>query len=201
VYSKIKKVSPYNYLDPMACGVVVGQIIGRWGNFMNAEAFGYETTLPWKMGIAVSENGPWTYHHPTFLYESLWNVGVLVLLVLLYRKKKFAGQIFYSYIAFYGFGRMIVEGMRTDSLTFDAFGYTVRASQLVGLLCFIIGIILLIVLSKKSKKEEIDYSPVFTSSESSFDAFVRGDGEEVSDKDKEEASDKDGGSADEKSET
>lgn len=134
-----KKKSILQMLDFLSPAVMIAQAIGRWGNFMNAEAHGGITDIPWRMGIL--ENGVWSYYHPTFFYESLWNVIGFVLIYFLFVKKKeltkFEGQICCMYLAWYGFGRMIIEGMRTDSLYL--FGI-IRISQLVGLLCFLGGV-------------------------------------------------------------
>ena len=149
VMAKIKKVSPFMLLDIGASSIILGQSIGRWGNFMNGEAYGYETTLPWRMGIG-SVGGEMIYVHPTFLYESLWNIVGFVILWYLYNHKKYNGQIFLTYLAWYGFGRMIIEGLRTDSLwLIDG---VVRISQLIGFLSFVICTVAIIVISISRKK-------------------------------------------------
>ena len=130
-------------------GLITGQIIGRWGNFANQEAFGGNTTLPWGMtgsgiadkltemarsGMAVSPELP---VHPTFLYESLWNCGVLGVMWYVLRKKHgFDGAEFCTYVALYGIGRFWIEGLRTDSLMVGSF----RVSQLVAVVCVFIFI-------------------------------------------------------------
>ena len=133
IVSKVKKQNILQILDVIAPGVMIGQLIGRWGNFVNAEAYGAVTDLPWRMGI--TEYGVTTCYHPTFLYESLWNLLGFILIHLYYPKKKYHGQIFVMYITWYGFGRMFIEGLRTDSLYVGS----IRISQLVGFVCFIIG--------------------------------------------------------------
>ncbi len=136
IYTRHKKISLLAFLDLIAIGFMIGQFIGRWGNFINREAHGYETEVLWRMGI--TENGVTKYYHPTFFYESLWNfVGFI--LIHLYSKKyrTFDGEIFLCYISWYGFGRMIIEGMRTDSLYL--FNTGIRVSQLVAFLSFVIG--------------------------------------------------------------
>lgn len=163
VYCKVKKIKLMQLGDAAAFGLLTGQIIGRWGNFFNQEAFGTNTTLPWGMtgsgiiselnflknsGINVDPSLP---VHPTFLYESLWNVGVLLVIYYLFNKKhKFDGIVFYSYIALYGLGRFFIEGLRTDSLMLMG----LRVSQLVGLLCFVIGLVVIIfnLYNQKNKK-------------------------------------------------
>lgn len=143
--------------------VIVGQIVGRWGNFVNVEAYGRETTLPWRMGIHVSYDGGDSFIremfvHPTFLYESLWNLIGLVIITLLYKKKKFHGQMFLVYITWYGFGRMLIEGLRTDSLYVG----DLRISQFVGAASFIVGAVLLILGLRRAKSEKsTEYAPVY----------------------------------------
>ena len=129
----VKKMRIAPFVDIIAPGVMIAQAIGRWGNFMNVEAYGSQTTLPWRMGLV--EFGEWIYVHPTFLYESLWNVLGFVLLMFLYKRKKFDGQICLSYVAWYGFGRMFIEGLRTDSLYIGSTG--IRVSQLIAAICFV----------------------------------------------------------------
>jgi phosphatidylglycerol:prolipoprotein diacylglycerol transferase len=118
---------------------MIGQILGRWGNFFNAEAFGSETTLPWRMGIRAPGESEAIYVHPTFLYESLWNLVGFILINIFYRKKKYNGQIVLMYITWYGFGRMFIEGLRTDSLYIGDF----RISQVIAFLCFFFGLAIL----------------------------------------------------------
>ncbi len=139
IMAKVEKINFFSLADMISPAIMVGQILGRWGNFFNVEAYGSETTLPWRMGIL--KYGEWTYVHPTFLYESLWNTLGFVLINLFYGFKKekthkqYEGQIFLMVFAWYGFGRMLIEGLRTDSLYVGPF----RISQVVGFLCFIGG--------------------------------------------------------------
>ena len=158
VIAKVKKINPAKMLDMVAPGVMIGQAIGRWGNFMNAEAHGVETKLPWRMGIMYAGSTVTKYYHPTFLYESLWNLLGFILIMAFYKKKKFNGQIVLSYITWYGFGRFFIEGLRTDSLYFmkSVFGETIRVSQVVGALCFIFGIVFLIIGNIKAKDRALD---------------------------------------------
>lgn len=158
VVCKIKKLNFVKMLDATAPGVMIGQIIGRWGNFCNGEAFGEELVEGnWlyfaRMGLNSGNTGNVTmYVHPTFLYESLWNLVGFVLIHLLYKKKKFDGQVVLMYLTWYGFGRMFIEGLRTDSLYIGVF----RISQVVGFLCFVLGALALIVLLIKAKRKEMD---------------------------------------------
>ncbi len=142
IVSLIKKIKLGKAFDMVAPGVMLGQLIGRWGNFCNAEAYGRETDLPWRMGIRAEGSEKTIFVHPTFLYESLWNLVGFLLINLFYKKKKYDGQIFFLYITWYGFGRMLIEGLRTDSLYVGDF----RISQVIGFLCFFVGSALLIAM-------------------------------------------------------
>lgn len=149
VVAKVKKLSFPRILDMVGPGVMLGQAIGRWGNFVNAEAYGSDTSLPWRMGLHEIAGRALTevrYVHPTFIYESLWNVIGFVLINLFYKKKRFNGQVFLFYMTWYGFGRMLIEGLRTDSLYIG----DIRVSQAVGLLTFIAGITMLIIFGIKA---------------------------------------------------
>ncbi|MDR2606158.1 MAG: prolipoprotein diacylglyceryl transferase [Oscillospiraceae bacterium] len=123
------KVSPY--LDIVALGFMIGQCIGRWGNFTNRECYGPETDLPWKMGIAYSTGTIWV--HPTFLYESLWNLVGFIALHFYSKRRKFDGEIFALYLGWYGIGRFWIEALRTDSLYIP--GTSFKVSQVVALAC------------------------------------------------------------------
>ncbi len=147
IYAKAKKLNWKSVFDVSIIGVILGQAIGRWGNFFNKEAFGTTTELPWKMGLY--DQGELIYVHPTFLYESLWNFIGLFVLLYINKNKKFKGQTFYSYLVWYGIGRFFIEGLRTDSLYIGAF----RVSQLLALVTAIIGIILIIINLKKEKSQ------------------------------------------------
>ena len=132
LYCRWKKVPIGALADLCVIGFLVGQSVGRWGNFMNREAFGGATTLPWRMRL-VLETGEFIEVHPTFLYESLWNLaGILLLVFVLTPRRKFDGQNMWSYFLWYGLGRVWIEGLRTDSLyLFDwtLFGQPIRVSQ------------------------------------------------------------------------
>ncbi len=170
---RYKKLKFLKVVDMAAPAVMIGQIIGRWGNFINGEAYGYELANEEllyfiRMGVYPHLNeginasdSTLAYVHPTFLYESLWNLLGFVIINLIYRKKKFDGQIFYFYIAWYGFGRMFIEMLRTDSLYIGS----IRISVLVGCLCFIVGVALLILGGEKGRKERLakeSYEKVYT---------------------------------------
>ena len=126
-FCKIKKIKIATVLDLVSMGFLIGQSVGRWGNFFNREAFGAETDVLWKMGL-MNTRGEVMYVHPTFLYESLWNFCGLVILHFASKKRKYDGQIALGYCAWYGLGRAFIEGLRTDSLYWGSF----RVSQLLA---------------------------------------------------------------------
>lgn len=133
IFSKIRKVNFWNIADIVAPSLILGQAIGRWGNYANQEAHGGQTDLPW--GIIV--NGEKV--HPTFLYESIWNFLVFLFLVWYSRKKaKADGEVFLLYIVLYSVARLFIEGLRTDSLMIGP----VRVAQLISLILIVIGLIL-----------------------------------------------------------
>ena len=157
IVAKIQKMKIMPVLDIAMVGFLLGQGIGRWGNFMNQEAFGTPTDLPWGM---VSEGTGNIAVHPCFLYESVWCLLGFVLLHFFGKyRQRYAGQIFYCYLVWYGFERMIVEGLRTDSLylPFEIFGNAVRVSQLLSAVIFIIGIVLLLINIKRKENFYADY--------------------------------------------
>ena len=135
-----------HFVDIGALGLMIGQAIGRWGNFVNAEAYGGITSLPWRMQIG---NGMCV--HPTFLYESLWNATGFVLLHFYSKRRRFEGEIFWLYVLWYGIGRAVIEGLRTDSLYF--FGSGIRTSQALALITAIVATIVLVYNYKRIKSE------------------------------------------------
>ena len=132
VFCKIKKVNILNLTDYIAPIIPLGQAIGRWGNYINIEAYGTETNLPLKMEII--ENGVTKYVHPTFLYESVGNFILFLILLKMSKNRNFSGQITLLYFIGYAFIRFFIEGLRTDSLMIG----NIRASQLLSLIIFII---------------------------------------------------------------
>lgn len=147
VFCKVRKIKFLAFADLGSFGLLIGQMIGRWGNFVNIEAHGGPTDLPWRMGIYQYVDGTRQYMevHPTFLYESLWNlIGLLLLIQVAKRWRKFDGQIFLGYLAWYGVGRGFIEGLRTDSLYF--LNTPIRVSQMLGFATAAIAIVLLVVL-------------------------------------------------------
>ena len=147
VVCRVKKISARALLDTVAFGFLIGQSIGRWGNFMNREAYGYETDVFCRMGLTL--NGNTIYVHPTFLYESLWNALGFIGLHIVSKKtvRKFDGQFFLYYIGWYGLGRVWIEGLRTDSLYIGSTG--LRVSQLLaGCTCLAAVIMVTVILRR-----------------------------------------------------
>ena len=139
VFCKIRKLRLTALLDLISMGFLIGQSMGRWGNFFNREAFGGETDVLWKMGL-MNSRGEVVYVHPTFLYESLWNLCGLVILHTLSRRRRYDGQIALGYAAWYGLGRAFIEGLRTDSLYWGPF----RVSQLLAAVSCILAVSMLV---------------------------------------------------------
>lgn len=135
-----KKIRIPAFFDLLAPAVQMAQAMGRWGNFFNAEAYGSDTTLPWRMRIVNDYHPMGIEVHPTFLYESLWNLLGFTLLCLYSKKKKFDGEIFFLYLGWYGLGRMFIEGLRTDSLYLGG----LRVSQWLAGACLVVAIGMLI---------------------------------------------------------
>lgn len=128
VFCKIKDIKLPTMLDLVSLGFLIGQSMGRWGNFFNREAFGAETTSFLRMGLLNGYTGEVTYYHPTFFYESAWNLVGLLLLHHFSKKRQYDGQVALLYVAWYGLGRTFIEGLRTDSLYWGPF----RVSQLLA---------------------------------------------------------------------
>ena len=170
VYTRIKKLSFFQVADCCVPGLVLGQAIGRWGNFFNCEAFGgYSDNIlsMWILkskvysgyiteelsrNLATWQGEEYIQVHPTFLYESLWNLAVLLILLLAHRKKKFNGQIFWMYLGLYGLGRVWIESLRTDQLILGSTGIPV--SQLLSACLVITSAIAIIVQMNRHKSEE-----------------------------------------------
>ncbi len=155
IYCRVKKYNFFLLADTAVAGLILGQIIGRYGNFFNREAFGEYTNGLFAMRLKVSEVNPasitdmmrehmqtidgvsYIQVHPTFLYESLWNVGVLILILVLIKKKKFNGEIFVLYMVGYALGRVWIEGLRTDQLQIGSTGIAV--SQMLAGVIAVVG--------------------------------------------------------------
>jgi len=153
IFAKVKKLNLLEYADVAAPSIIIAQAIGRWGNFMNGEAHGGPVTSEF-IGhfpefIQKGMNIKGTYYHPTFLYESLWNVLVcIILLLILYKRKESQkGIVICSYIALYSLGRVFVEGLRTDSLMIGG----LRVAQMASIAGIVIGIIGILIIYKKNK--------------------------------------------------
>lgn len=167
IFAKKKKLSMGLMLDTGCLGLILGQIIGRWGNFVNREAFGGYTDGLFAMQIKKAEvySGYITSEiaehivtvegieyiqvHPTFLYESLWNLGVLILLMLYRKHKRFDGEVFCLYLIGYGLGRAWIEGLRTDQLVFGGFA----VSQVLSVV-LVIGMAAYVVIRRKKQNKE-----------------------------------------------
>ncbi|KST66619.1 prolipoprotein diacylglyceryl transferase [Mastigocoleus testarum] len=147
IFTKLKKVSFWQMTDLVAPSLILGQAIGRWGNFFNSEAFGAPTDLPWKLYIPPANRPPalasFDYFHPTFLYESLWNVMVFALLITLFfkglpgKRQLKTGTIFLVYLVAYSLGRLWIEGLRTDSLMLGP----LRVAQIISLVEILLGVL------------------------------------------------------------
>ena len=140
IFSKWKKVKLAAVLDVVLLGFLIGQSIGRWGNFMNREAFGAETDSFLRMGLTNMYTGVTTYFHPTFLYESMWNAVGFVILHFASKKRKYDGQVALWYAAWYGLGRTLIEGLRMDSLYWGPF----RVSQCLAAISCIAAVAVLV---------------------------------------------------------
>ncbi len=170
VYTKVKKIPFWSLVDIGAPALVLGQAIGRWGNFFNREAFGEYTDSFLAMQLPLSdvrtgdvtelmmkntvvvEGISYIQAHPTFFYESLWNLGVLGILLWWNKKKSFEGEIFLMYLCGYGVGRFWIESLRTDSLLIP--GTELRVSQLLALVLVIVSIVLIFIKKKKKTVPE-----------------------------------------------
>lgn len=170
LYCRKKKYSFFLLADTACGGLILGQIIGRWGNFMNREAFGGYTDNFFAMRLKESEVAAgnitesirshmivedgisYIQVHPTFLYESLWNVAVLVLIIIFMKKRKFDGEIFLLYLVGYGLGRLWIEGLRTDQLLVP--GTSVAVSQVLSGVLVIAGIIYWVYRRRTLRREK-----------------------------------------------
>jgi len=176
LFCRARKLSFLAFADLGVHGLFIGQIVGRWGNFMNVEAFGGITDLPWRMcgpsitdylvrnGYAAGEvveqlNAGVLGVHPTFFYESFWNLVGLAIVYYIGRHRKFDGQCFLFYFFWYGLGRAWIEGLRTDSLYFfglELFGYPIRVSQLfAAVTCVVAGAAMVWMMSRHKTRGEL----------------------------------------------
>ncbi len=169
IFGKVRKQNFFQLLDTACVGLITGQIIGRWGNFCNREAFGGYTNGLFAMQLKESDVASsnlthavlkhiveidgtrYIQVHPTFLYESFWNVGVLIILLLFTKHRKYNGQIFLIYLLGYGLGRVWIEGLRTDQLIF--FGTGVAVSQVLSGVLVVASAAILIYQYVKGRQE------------------------------------------------
>ncbi|WMJ23330.1 prolipoprotein diacylglyceryl transferase [Paludicola sp. MB14-C6] len=178
IIAKIRKIKLLPLLDVVGIGFLIGQGIGRWGNFFNVEAFGGNTNMPWGMtspsivsylesqmsyfnsiGVKVDPSIP---VHPCFLYESIWCLVGFVILHFYFKHRKFDGEVFLMYLGYYGLGRFFIEGMRTDSLMLG----TLRVSQVLAGLLVIASIIAIIVIRMKIRNHhDPEYLKLFALTE------------------------------------
>ena len=152
VFCAIKKIKLGAVLDLVLLGFLIGQSIGRWGNFFNREAFGAETDSFFRMGLFNTVSQSYKYYHPTFLYESVWNLAGFVVLHFLSKKRQYDGQIALGYVVWYGLGRTFIEGLRMDSLYWGQ----LRVSQLLAAVsCFAAAVVLVILAFRKHDKQKL----------------------------------------------
>ena len=163
IFYKWRRVHIGDILDIAAPSIIIAQAIGRWGNFVNQEAFGpkvADASGQWfPYAVYIERLGEW--HLATFFYESMWNLLVFIFLMLIRKKIKFRGGVFALYVALYGFGRFWIEQLRTDSLFVGQ--STIRVSQLLGGIMFVLGIAYVIYMTVR-KKEEIPYEGMYSTS-------------------------------------
>ncbi len=160
VFAWVKKVRVGAVLDITSLGFLIGQCVGRWGNFFNREAFGTETESFLRMGL-LHTNGTTYYVHPTFLYESVWNFCGFILLHFLSKKRKYDGQIALGYLAWYGLGRTFIEGLRQDSLYWGNF----RVSQLLAAITCFVSVALLMLLAFRQHDPQKQQANIFRARE------------------------------------
>ncbi len=161
IVSKVKNIPFLTLADCCTPGIILAQGIGRWGNFMNGEAFGSETNIFCRMGISNTLTGyEFIFVHPTFLYESLWNILGFVLVNLFYKKRQYDGQVFLLVFGWYGLGRMFIEGLRQDSLYASIFGIEFRISQVLAGLIFILCTSALVYFAIKKNYKKLYYNDI-----------------------------------------
>lgn len=169
IYSKVKKLNFGLVTDTAGPGLILGQCIGRWGNFFNREAFGGYTnnlfamqlpvsavrnsdiTMELRENIVVVDGISYIQVHPTFFYESMWNFSLLIILLIYWKHRKFNGEVFLLYLFGYGVGRFWIESLRTDQLIIPGIGYPVSMALAA---CMVIGSLLLIITKRISVKRE-----------------------------------------------
>lgn len=150
IFCKHKKIKFLNFGDYLVPFLALGQAIGRWGNFVNQEAYGSVTESFFKMRIYDKSLGEFINVHPTFLYESVLDLAIFILLMIFRKNKRFDGQLFYIYFILYGIGRAIIEGLRTDSLMFMNF----RVSQILSVFLAMFSCIMYFLGEKCRRKDK-----------------------------------------------
>ena len=157
IFCRKKKISFGAFADLGAMGLLIGQAVGRWGNFVNREAFGGETALPWRMRVWVTAS-EYIEVHPTFLYESLWNlIGLALIVFVIAKHRSFDGENACFYFIWYGLGRAWIEGLRTDTLKlfgWELFGQPIRVSQLLSVALAAAALGVLIVNKRRRRGRE-----------------------------------------------
>jgi phosphatidylglycerol:prolipoprotein diacylglycerol transferase len=168
IAARIKKIKIGAALDLGALGFLIGQAVGRWGNFINREAYGVATNLPWRMEIYDWASGMRVAVHPTFLYESLWNILGFILLHFASKRRRYDGQTFLTYVAWYGLGRGLIEGLRTDSLYF--LDTSLRVSQVLGFASCLAALLILgyNALFRRFDPEDMQYARYIKRTRSAF---------------------------------
>lgn len=153
IWCRAKRIRVFAVADLTAFGLLIGQSVGRWGNFINREAFGAQTEIFCRMGLTVP-GFETLYVHPTFLYESLWNFFGLIVLHIWSKKgkRKYDGQVFWLYILWYGLGRAWIEGLRSDSLYIGS--TDIRVSQLLAIVSAVVSLVILIINARKQHGPE-----------------------------------------------
>ena len=156
VISRVKKISFLAFADCCTPGIILAQGIGRWGNFTNGEAFGGETEIFCRMGLNNFLTDYQTvFVHPTFLYESLWNVLGFIIANIFHKKRQYDGQVFLFVFGWYGLGRMFIEGLRSDSLYGSIFGIQFRISQVLAALIFTVCASALVYFAIKKPQKKL----------------------------------------------
>ncbi len=160
VFCRKKKIPFGAFADLGVMGLLIGQAVGRWGNFVNREAFGGETALPWRMRVWVTAS-EYIEVHPTFLYESLWNlIGLALIVFVIAKRRSFDGENACFYFIWYGLGRAWIEGLRTDTLKlfgWELFGQPIRVSQLLSVALAAAALGVLIVNKRRPRGREALY--------------------------------------------
>ncbi len=173
VYGRVRKIAFFAITDLIMMGLLIGQAVGRWGNFMNREAFGSETDIFCRMELTL-RSGETIAVHPTFFYESLWNViGLLIIIFFVQKFREFDGEVTWFYFLWYGFGRFWIEGLRTDSLylfNWEFFGQPIRVSQALSVVMVVVAAVMLFInLKLRPHKPEELFVHVLAAREAAVD--------------------------------